>query len=350
MQDAFATALERWPRDGTPTNPGAWIVTTARNRAIDRLRRERTFVAQGRAARPARGAAGRGRRRELDPRRPARARLHLLPPRARGRGAGRADAARGRRPDDDRDRARVPRRRADDGAAPRAGQEEDPRRRDPLPRAARPPAAGAAAARCSRSSTSSSTRATRPAAAARTIRDELCDEAIRLAKLLAVLMPDEPEALGLLALMLLHDARRDARLGADGELVLLEDQDRGRWDGRGSTRARACSSARSRSGARRRTSCRRRSPRCTSRTPDRLAADRGALRRAGAARAVAGRRAQPRGRRGDGRRARARRSSSSSRSTSRATTCSTRPERTCCAGSSAATRRPRRTGTHSRSR
>jgi RNA polymerase sigma-70 factor (ECF subfamily) len=62
------------------------------------------------------------------------------------------------------------------------------------------------------------------------VRDELCDEAIRLAKLLAVLMPDEPEALGLLALMLLHDARREARTAADGSLVLLADQDRSRWN------------------------------------------------------------------------------------------------------------------------
>jgi RNA polymerase sigma-70 factor (ECF subfamily) len=61
-------------------------------------------------------------------------------------------------------------------------------------------------------------------------RAELCEEAIRLGKLLAVLMPDEPEMLGLLALMLLHDARRDARLDEAGELVLLEDQDRALWD------------------------------------------------------------------------------------------------------------------------
>jgi RNA polymerase sigma-70 factor, ECF subfamily len=61
-------------------------------------------------------------------------------------------------------------------------------------------------------------------------RDELCDEAIRLAKLLAVLMPDEAETLGLLALMLFHDARRPARLDADGRLVLLEDQNRSLWD------------------------------------------------------------------------------------------------------------------------
>ena len=67
------------------------------------------------------------------------------------------------------------------------------------------------------------------------IRRELCAEAIRLARLVVSLLPDEPEALGLLALMLLHDARRDARVGPDGELVLLDDQDRGAL-GRGADR------------------------------------------------------------------------------------------------------------------
>ena len=62
------------------------------------------------------------------------------------------------------------------------------------------------------------------------VREDLCAEAIRLGRVLAELMPDEPEALGLLALMLLHDARRDARTDSDGHLVLLEDQDRRRWD------------------------------------------------------------------------------------------------------------------------
>ena len=61
-------------------------------------------------------------------------------------------------------------------------------------------------------------------------RSELCEEAIRLGKILAVLMPDEPEAHGLVALMLLHDARREARIDADGTLVLLEDQNRLLWD------------------------------------------------------------------------------------------------------------------------
>lgn len=62
------------------------------------------------------------------------------------------------------------------------------------------------------------------------IRRDLTSEAIRLGRVLADLMPDEPEVLGLLALMLLHDARRDARVGVDGELVLLEEQDRSLWD------------------------------------------------------------------------------------------------------------------------
>ena len=62
------------------------------------------------------------------------------------------------------------------------------------------------------------------------VRRELSAEAIRLARTVVSLLPDEPEAAGLLALMLLHDARREARVGAAGELVLLEDQDRSRWD------------------------------------------------------------------------------------------------------------------------
>ena len=145
VQDAFTIALERWQRDGEPANPGAWIVTTARNRAIDRLRREQTFA----------------RKAEL------LARLEALPaeeddvssipddrlalvftcchPALAAEARDRADAARGRRPDDGRDRPRVPRRRARDGAAARAREAEDPRRRHPVPRAAGRAAARAAA-------------------------------------------------------------------------------------------------------------------------------------------------------------------------------------------------------------
>ena len=66
--------------------------------------------------------------------------------------------------------------------------------------------------------------------AGRLVRGDLCEEAIRLAKLLAILMPDEPEVLGLLALMLFHDSRRAARIAPDGTLILLEDQDRALWN------------------------------------------------------------------------------------------------------------------------
>jgi RNA polymerase sigma-70 factor, ECF subfamily len=64
------------------------------------------------------------------------------------------------------------------------------------------------------------------------LRPELCAEALRLGKLLAALMPDEPEVLGLVALMLLHDSRRVSRVDRDGSIVLLPDQDRARWDAR----------------------------------------------------------------------------------------------------------------------
>ena len=94
-------------------------------------------------------------------------------------------------------------------------------------------------------------------------RGDLAAEAIRLGRALAELMPDEPEVHGLLALMLLHDARREARF-ADGELVLLADQDRSLWDA--AQIAAGPRGARPRAGARRprrRTCCRRRSRRCT---------------------------------------------------------------------------------------
>src|SRR5206468_9708270 len=97
-------------------------------------------------------------------------------------------------------------------------------------------------------------------------RDELCDEAIRLAKVLAVLMPDEPEAHGLLALMLLHDARRDARLDQAGDLVLLGDQDRRLWNTKRIEEGRHVLHRALRLGQPGPTSCRPRSPRSTSRT------------------------------------------------------------------------------------
>ena len=142
------------------------------------------------------------------PRRAARADLHVLPPGARARRAGRADAAHARRADDRRDRARVPRPRADDGAAAGARQAED-QARPAIPFRVPPdhllPDRLAAVLAVVYLDLQRGLRAA---------GGDLAAEAIRLGRALAELMPDEPEAHGLLALMLLHDARRDARLRA----------------------------------------------------------------------------------------------------------------------------------------
>ena len=172
-QDAFATALERWSGDGVPRRPGAWLTTVARNRALDRLRRDRVGASKEREvavlqADPAgdESAAGRRRRDRRGPRRSPPPHLHLLPSCVGLRGTCRADPAHAGRHDDGRDRPRLPRSRTDHGPTARPGQAQDPQRRHPLRRPARPPAARAHQRRCWPSSTCSSTRGTRPARAA----------------------------------------------------------------------------------------------------------------------------------------------------------------------------------------
>ena len=353
MQDAFAVALERWPRDGVPANPAAWIVTVARNRAIDRIRR-RAALGRARGWRSsAAGGAGRGRRRtpserEPDPRRAAAADLHLLPSGARARGARRADPADARRAHDGRGRARVPGLRARDGAAARAREGEDPRRGIALRAAARRGPAGAAGGGAGD-------------ALPGLQRGLRRDGRRRAGPARAVRRGDPPRARAVRA-----DARRagGARAaGADaparlaprrprrtpaGALVLLADQDRSRWDRAAIAEGMdARSSARSRSARPRPLRCcrpsiaaehaRRRAPRTP--TGRAIAVVYARLRRARPRARWSRSTARSRWRWPTARR-RASRSPTSSPTRSTATTCCTPPARTCCAGS-AATPRPR---------
>jgi RNA polymerase sigma-70 factor (ECF subfamily) len=221
-------ALERWPRDGVPSNPAAWIATTARNRAIDRLRSDRHLVplardydALARVEAIESSGAIPDERLELifaccHPAIAPESRIALTL-RALG-GLSTREVARAFLVSEDAMAQRLQRaKRKLRGAGIRF---ELPREQD-LP-----------ARRASVLATlylifSEGYAAT---AGEALVRRELCAEAIRLTRVLCRLMPDEPEPLGLLALMLLHDSRRDARVGPEGELVLLADQDRSRWD------------------------------------------------------------------------------------------------------------------------
>jgi len=235
VQDAFVVALERWPRDGVPDNPGAWIVRVARNGAIDRLRRERTLrdktaqLERLEALRPPERPDDRLEREgEIEDDRlrliftcchpalaeEARVALTL---RTLG-GLSTAEIARAFLVAESTMAQRLVRAKRKIGAA--GIRYEVPGRErmsERLP---------AVLATLYLIFNEGYLAANSP----ELVREELSEEAIRLARLLVALMPREPEAKGLLALMLLTDARRTARVDAGGELAPLEQQDRSLWD------------------------------------------------------------------------------------------------------------------------
>jgi RNA polymerase sigma-70 factor (ECF subfamily) len=231
-QDAFAQALQRWPRDGIPRRPGAWLTTTARNRAIDRLRREAVGAAKLREAARLSVPDGPGDDEAADSGVPDD-RLRLMFTCCHPALAFEAQVALTLRTLAGLTTAEIARAFlvSEDTMSKRLVRAKRKIRNAGIPFRV-PPAhlLGERTASVLGVLYLLFNEGYAASAGAELVRQNLTAEAIRLARVLAHLLPDEPEAGGLLALLLLHDARRATRIDAAGELVALEDQDRGRWD------------------------------------------------------------------------------------------------------------------------